>query len=99
MGQPFGISFRFLPRMAQIGTDAVLFLGMGRAQPGEPHQPSIHLCFFDHERITGSDGLDFGVGQGRRVEVFHTPNGHIAGHHLGDELGLGFQRLPHIGVK
>ena len=27
------------------------------------------------------------------------PDVRVAGHHLMDELGLGFHRLPHIGVK
>jgi len=84
---------------AQIRPDAVLLLGVGGAQPCEPHQLRIYLSFLDHQWIAGSDGFHLGVGKCRRFQVFHTANGHVAAHHLGDELGFGLQRLPHVGVE
>ena len=85
--------------MAKTAADAILFLGMGGAQPGQPDQLGIHLGFFDDERIAGSDGFDLGIGQRGGVHVFEAAHGHVPAHHLGDELGLGFQRLPHIGIE
>jgi hypothetical protein len=76
-----------------------LFFGMGGTQPRELHQLGVHLCLFNHERIAGGDGFDFGIGERGRVEVFNTANGHVAAHHLGDELGLGLQGLPHIRIE
>ena len=36
---------------AEIGADAVLLLGVGGAESGEPHQFGIHLGFLNDERI------------------------------------------------
>ncbi len=85
--------------MAQTAADAILLLGMGGAQPGEPDQLGIHLGLFDDKRIAGSDGFDLGIGQRGGIHVFKPAHGHVAGHHLGDELGLRLQRLPHIGIE
>ena len=85
--------------MAQAGADAILFFGMGGAQPGQPDQLGVHLGFFNDERITRRDGFDLGVSQRGGIHVFETAHGHVAAHHLGDKFRLGFQRLPHIGVK
>jgi hypothetical protein len=86
-------------RAAEIGTDAVLFLGMGGTQPREADQFRVHLGFFNHQRIARCNGLHLGVGQRRGVQIFKPPNRHVATHHLRDELRLRLQRLPHIGVK
>ena len=72
---------------------------MGRAKSGKPHQLSVHLGFFNHKRIAGSDGFDLGVSQRGGFQVFEATDRHIAAHHLGDELRLGLQRLPHIRVE
>ena len=97
--QPFRPGLHLLVRMAKTAADAILFLGMGGAQPGQPDQLGVHLGFFDDERIAGSDGFDLGIGQRGGVHVFEAAHGHVPAHHLGDELGLGFQRLPHIGIE
>ena len=97
--QPFRPSLHLLVRMAKTGANAVLFLGMGGAEPGQPDQLGVHLGFFDDERIPGSDGLDLGIGQRSGVHIFEAAHGHVAAHHLGDELRLRFQRLPHIGIE
>ena len=76
-----------------------MFLGVGGAKSREPHQFGVHLCLLDHERIAGRDGFDFGVGERGGVHVLEAANGHVAGHHLGDELRLRLQRLPHVGVE
>ena len=86
-------------RVTQGAADAILFLGMGRAQPGQPDQLGVHLGFFDDERITRRDGFDLGIGQRGGIHVFKPAHGHIAAHHLGNKLRLGLQRLPHIGVE
>ena len=72
---------------------------MGGAQPREPDQLGVHLGFLNHERIAGRDGFDLGVGQCGRVQVFKAADGHVAAHHLGDELRLRLQGLPHVGVE
>ena len=60
---------------------------------------SIDLDLFHDGRIAGSDGLDLGVGEGSAFEVLGRADGGLAAHDLLNKPGLGFQRLPHIGVE
>ena len=43
--------------------------------------------------------LDLGIGKFLAADVFGTAGGVVAGYHLADEPGLGFQRLPHVSVE
>ena len=52
-----------------------------------------------HGRVARGDGLDLGVGELLAADVLGAADGGFAGHHLGDEPGLGLQGLPHIGVE
>ncbi len=65
IGKATGEDFGVLVRAAEIGTDAVLFLGVGGTQPGEADQFSVHLGFFNHQRVARCDGFHLGVGQSR----------------------------------
>jgi hypothetical protein len=96
--ESFCESLGILAGATEIGADSVLLLGMGGAESGEPHQFSVHLRLFDDERVARGDGLDFGLGQGGRIEVLKPTDGHVAAHDLGDEFGLGLQgRLSTLG--
>ena len=52
-----------------------------------------------HGRIAGGDGFDLGVGEFLAADVLGAAGGIVAGDDLADEAGLGFECLPHIGVK
>src|SRR5438552_56286 len=78
IGKPGGKSLRVLMGTAEICADAVLFLSMGGAESGESNQFGVHLRLFNHERVAGGDGFDFGIGKRCRIEVFKAANGHVA---------------------
>ena len=91
--------FRVFMRAAEIGTDSVLLLSVGRAQPRKTHQLGVHLGLLNDQRIAGCNGFDLGVGKRSRIQIFEAANRHVAAHHLGDELRFRLQGLPHVGVK
>ena len=97
--QPHRESLGVLARLQEISANSILFLGMGRPEPGEPHQLGVHLGFFNHQRIAGSDGFDLGVRQRGGIKVFQAADRHIAAHDLRDELGFRFECLPHVGIE
>ena len=85
--------------MEEVSANPVLLLGMGGAKSGKPHQFGVHLGLFNHERIARSDGFHLGVSQRGGIKVFQATDRHIAAHHLRNELGFGFKRLPHVRVE
>ena len=68
-------------------------------QEGEPLQLGVGLGQGQHRRVARRNRLDLGVGEFLAADVLGTAGGVVAGHDLGDEPGLGFQGLPHIGVE
>ena len=52
-------------------------------------QLGVGLGQRQHGRITRRDGFHLGVGQLLAANIVGAADGRFAGHHLGDEVGLG----------
>ena len=65
----------------------------------EPLQLGVGFGEGEHGRVARGDRFDLGIGEFLAADVLGTAKGIVAGHHLGDEAGFGFQGLPHIGVE
>src|SRR5438094_7338031 len=85
--------------MTDLRPYTVLGFVVLRAQPGESHQFGVNGGLFDNERIPGSDCFDFGISERAAVDVLAAAKRGVAAHDLVDELGFGFERLPHIRVE
>jgi len=85
--EPFRPCLHFLAGMAQAGADAILFLSMGGAQPGQPDQLGVHLGLFNHHWIGAQSAF-----RGRQVVTFSGDGG--LSMMLGDLLSLHQHKLP-----
>ena len=65
----------------------------------QPVQRGIRLRERQDGGVARGNGFHLGVGQLLGANVLGLSHRAVAGEHLGDELRLGFQRLPHIRVK
>ena len=86
-------------QVAKAAAGDVLLVGVVLLEHGQLLDLGVGLGQRQHGRVARGDGLDLGVGQFLAADVLGAADGGLAGHHLGDEAGLGFQRLPHIGVE
>ena len=57
------------------------------------------MIFLNDGRIAGCDRLDLRVGESAAFEILRRANRRFSPHHLLDEAGLCFQRLPHVGIE
>ena len=69
------------------------------AKAGQSHNLRIHFGFFDDQGIARGNSFNLGVGKSGSIKVFNFSDMAIVGHDLTDELGLGLQNLPHIGIE
>ena len=86
-------------QLADAAAGEVLLVDVVLLQDGQPLQFGVGLGERQHRRVARGDGLDLGVGEFLAADVLGAAGGVVAGHHLGDEPGLGLQGLPHIGVE
>ena len=86
-------------QIANLPSDVALLVGMNGAQLVELADFRIDLDLFNDGRIAGGDCLDLRVGESAAVEVLGRANRRFSPHHLLDEAGLGFQRLPHVRIE
>ena len=84
---------------ADLPADAVLLVEVGGSELVELADFGIDLDLLHDGGIAGGDGLDLGVGERAAFEILGGADGGLAAHDLLDEAGLGFERLPHIGVE
>jgi hypothetical protein len=68
-------------------------------QEGEPLQLGVGLGQGQDGRVARRDCLDLRVGEFLAADVLGAAGRVVARHHLGDEAGLGLQRLPHVGIE
>ena len=85
--------------MANLAPQFVLPLPMLALQAGQASEFCVNIGFLDHHRIARGDGFDFGAGEGSAINVLDAAQITLSGHHLGDELRLGFQGLPRVGIE
>ena len=97
--KPLFDSRDFFLRVADLIPQLELCVTVLGLEPCKAGDFSIKSRFLDDERVAGGDGFDFGVGESRAVNVLEAAEVVFAGHHLGDELCLGLQRLPEVGVE
>ena len=88
-----------LRKLAKLRADRVVLVQVGGAKLVELAEFSVDLHLLHHGGIARGDGLDFRVGERAALEVFGHANRGLPAHHLLDEAGLGFKRLPHIVVE
>src|SRR5450432_4213274 len=92
--------FRDLPRqVANLPTDMTLLIAVNGAELVQLAKFRIDLDFFNDGRITGSNRLDLRIGESATLQILRRAHRGFSPHHLLDEAGLGFQGLPHVGVK
>src|SRR5471030_1362453 len=93
-------SFRDLPRqVANLPTDMTLLIAVNGAKLVQLAQFRVDLDFFNDGRITRSNRLDLRIGESAALQILRRAHRGFSPHHLLDEAGLGFQGLPHVGVK
>src|ERR1019366_2056496 len=93
-------SFRDLSgQVANLPTDMTLLIAVNGAKLVQLAQFRINLDFFNDGRITGSYRLDLRIGESATLQVLRRAHRGFSPHPLLDEAGLGFQGLPHVGVK
>ena len=83
----------------QLAPGQELLVGMVLLEDMQPVQRGIRLGEGQHGGVARGDGFHLGVGQLLGADVLGLPDRAVAGEHLGDELRLGFEGLPHIRVK
>ena len=92
--------FRDLPRqVANLPADMALLIGVNGAQLIELSDFRIDLDLFNDGRIAGCNRLDLRVGERAALQILRRAHRGFSPHHLLDEAGLGFERLPHVGVE
>jgi hypothetical protein len=79
--------------------ESVLVVVVGTFEAGEPGDVSVDGGLLQHERVTGGEGLDLREGEGLVADVVDVAIGQVAAGDLGDERGLPFEGLPHVGVE
>ena len=92
--------FGDLPRqVANLPADMTLLIGVNGAQLVQLADFRVDLDLFNDGRIAGGDRLDLRVGESAAFEILRRANRSFSPHHLVDEAGLCFERLPHVGVE
>ena len=71
-----------------LPTDIVLLVDIRGAELVELADFGIDLDFFHHRGVSGSDGLDFGIGERAAFEVFRLAHRDAAIHDLINEAGF-----------
>jgi hypothetical protein len=84
---------------AELAPGQVLLVGMVLLEDREALQLRVRLRQRQHGGVAGGDGLHLSVGQLLGANVLGPPDAAVAGEHLGDEPGFGFERLPEVGIE
>ena len=86
-------------RGVEGAAEAVLVVVVGSFESGETGDVGVDRGLLQDERVAGGERLDLGEGQGLVADVVDVAVGQVASGHLGDERGLPFEGLPHVGVE
>jgi hypothetical protein len=76
-----------------------LLIGMYRSKLIQLSDFGVDLDLFDDGRIAGCNRLDLGVSESAALQILRGTHRRFSPHHLVDEAGFGFERLPHVGVE
>ena len=77
----------------------MLLVDVRRAELVELADFGVHLDLLHDGGVARGDGLDLRVGESAGLQILGSTHRGVPAHHLLDKAGLGFQGLPHIGIK
>lgn len=79
--------------------EAVLVVLVGAFETGELGHVGVHAGLLQHEGVARGQDLDLGEGERLVADVVDVTIREVASGYLGDEGGLSFKGLPHVGVE
>src|SRR5579863_1363840 len=86
-------------QVENLPTDMSLLIGVNGAQQIELSDFGVDVDLFNDGRIARGDCLDLRIGERAALKILGRPDRGFSPHHLLDEAGLGFERLPHVSVE